>query len=81
MQAALLLALLVPAQAQVLYKCKDAQDRITYSNVRCEEQGLKKLGEVQERVTILPRNAPPPALKREEKGKAPEEQPAPAATK
>lgn len=69
MHAAVLIAFLVPAHAQVLYKCKDAQERITYSNVRCEEQGLKKLGEVQERVTVLPRSAPPPALKQEDKSR------------
>ncbi|HZQ71305.1 MAG TPA: DUF4124 domain-containing protein [Burkholderiales bacterium] len=77
MHAAVLLALLVPAHAQVLYKCQDAQQRITYSNVRCEEQGLKKLGEVQERVTVLPR---PAARKAEEKPKADDQDARPAAT-
>jgi len=40
--------------AQTMYKCLDAQRRITYSNLTCEKQGLKDAGPVADRVTSMP---------------------------
>jgi hypothetical protein len=81
MRACLVLLLLAcnpPVHAQPMLKCKDAQGQITYSNVRCEDQGLRQIGEVQDRVTVLPKPAAgaPPARARE---KPPAEAPAGAA--
>ena len=39
---------------QTMYKCADAQRRITYSNQTCEKQGLKDAGPVADRVTSMP---------------------------
>jgi hypothetical protein len=63
------LALLLPllsaaavAQTPPMYKCTDAQRRITYSNEACEKQGLKEAGQVADRVTTMPFGpAPKPA--------------------
>jgi hypothetical protein len=57
---ALLFALWSAAAAAqtVMYKCTDAQKRITYSNEACEKQGLKDAGPVVERVTTMPFTAP-----------------------
>jgi len=53
---ALLFALWSAAAAAqtVMYKCTDAQKRITYSNEACEKQGLKDAGPVADRVTSMP---------------------------
>lgn len=45
--------------AQTMYKCTDAQRRITYSNETCEKQGLTDAGKVADRVTTMPFTAPP----------------------
>jgi hypothetical protein len=42
------------AAGQTMYKCTDAQRRITYSNETCEKQGLKDAGPVADRVTSMP---------------------------
>ncbi len=49
------------AMAQtIMYKCTDAQKRITYSNETCEKQGLKDAGTVADRVTSMPFTTEPP---------------------
>ena len=55
----LIVALLCPvaAGAQTMYKCLDGR-AVTYSNTPCEKLGLKKAGEVADRVTTLPSLAP-----------------------
>ena len=40
--------------AQTMYKCVDAQRRVTYSNISCEKQDLKDAGPVAERTTTMP---------------------------
>jgi len=45
--------------AQTMYKCVDAQRRITYSNITCEKQGLKDAGPVADRTTSMPFTALP----------------------
>ena len=52
-----LLSSLVPAasaNAQSLYKCADAAGRITYASEACEKQGLKEVGPVRDRTTVVP---------------------------
>jgi hypothetical protein len=56
--------------AQTMYKCTDAQRRITYSNEPCDKQGLKDAGPVADRVTSMPFTAPQPAA-RKDSAKAP----------
>ena len=70
----LIVALLGPgaAGAQTMYKCLDGRS-VTYSNTPCEKLGLKKAGEVADRVTTLPSLAPAAA-------KAPAAKSAPAGT-
>ena len=55
----LIVALLGPgaAGAQTMFKCLDGKS-VTYSNTPCEKLGLKKAGEVADRVTTLPSLAP-----------------------
>ena len=77
MRAALTLCLMAcaaSAHAQAtLYKCKDANSgQITYSNVRCETQGLQFVGRVEDRITILPSNAPNPVPPQRKDGKGSE---------
>ncbi len=60
-----LMAASAPAGADPLtFKCSDARGRTTYSNIRCEKQGLKDAGEVADRTTTMPlgpaQKAPPP---------------------
>ena len=77
MRAALMLCLMAcgaAAHAQTLYKCKDANSgQITYSNVRCETQGLQFVGRVEDRITILPSNAPNPVPPQKKESKPPAE--------
>ncbi len=47
--------------AQATFKCADGAGRITYSNERCEKQGLKEAGAVRDRLTVVPIEAKPPA--------------------
>ena len=42
------------AAAQTMYKCVDDRQRVTYSNVPCDKQGLKDGGAVADRVTTMP---------------------------
>ena len=72
----LIVALLGPgaAGAQTMYKCLDGRS-VTYSNTPCEKLGLKKAGEVADRVTTLPSPAPAAAA-----AKAPAAKSAPAGT-
>jgi hypothetical protein len=46
-------------EAQTMYKCMDGQNRVTYSNIPCEKQGLREGGPVADRVTSMPFTAPP----------------------
>ena len=49
-----------------MYKCTDAQKRITYTNEACEKQGLKDAGQVADRVTSVPFTEPPkPAARKD----------------
>jgi hypothetical protein len=57
--------------AQTMYKCTDAQQRITYSNETCEKQGLKDAGIVPDRVTTVPFTEPPKPASRKDAAKAP----------
>ena len=57
--------------AQTMYKCTDAQRRITYSNETCEKQGLKDAGRVADRVTSMPFTEPPKPAARKDAAKAP----------
>jgi len=57
--------------AQTMYKCTDAQRRITYSNETCEKQGLKDAGPVADRVTSMPFTEPPKPAARKDAAKAP----------
>ena len=41
------------------FKCRDRSGRITYSNVRCAEQGLQDAGKVPTRITVVPAPARP----------------------
>lgn len=65
------------AAQTTMYKCTDAQGRITYSNEACDKQGLKEAGKVADRVTTMPFTEPPkPAARTEppsrtDKDKAP----------
>ena len=42
-----------------MYKCMDSQNRVTYSNITCEKQGLREGGPVSDRVTSMPFTEPP----------------------
>ncbi len=57
--AAGILPCIAPVQAQTMYKCLDANRRVTYSNITCDKQGLNAAGTVEERVTSMPFTAPP----------------------
>jgi hypothetical protein len=59
------------AATQTMYKCTDAQKRVTYSNEACDKQGLQDAGKVPDRVTSMPFTAPekPPARKDSSKQK------------
>lgn len=61
--------------AQTMYKCTDAQQRITYSNETCEKQGLKDAGPVADRVTSMPFTEPPKPAARKDAAKAPAPRP------
>jgi hypothetical protein len=47
------------------FKCADSRERITYSNERCEKQGLKDAGAVRDRLTVLPGGDTKPPAKSE----------------
>ena len=57
--------------AQTMYKCTDAQRRITYSNEACEKQGLKDAGKIADRVTSMPFTSPPKPAAGKDAAKAP----------
>ena len=57
--------------AQTMYKCTDAQGRITYSNETCEKQGLKEAGKVADRVTTMHFTEPAKPAARKDAAKAP----------
>ena len=59
------------AAAQTMYKCTDAQRRITYSNEACEKQGLQNAGTVADRVTSMPFTPPPKPVAQKDTAKAP----------
>ena len=49
-----------------MYKCTDANKRITYANETCEKQGLKDAGPVADRVTSMPfTETPKPAARKD----------------
>jgi hypothetical protein len=57
-----------------MYKCTDAQKRITYSNEACEKLGLKDAGTVADRVTSMPFTEPPkPAARKDAPKDAPKD--------
>ena len=63
--AILALPLCVQAAAPQMFKCKDADGRITYAGRECSELGLSSAGEVKERVNVTPAlkvPAAPPAV-------------------
>ena len=64
------------AAAQTMFKCTDAQKRITYSNEACDKQGLKDAGKVADRVTSMPFTPAPKPAAQKDAARAPE---APAA--
>ena len=68
----LIVALLGPgaAGAQTMFKCLDGKS-VTYSNTPCEKLGLKKAGEVADRVTTLPSPVPAAAKAPVTKGAQP----------
>jgi hypothetical protein len=52
--------------AQTMYKCTDAQRRITYSSESCDKLGLNDAGPVADRVTSMPFTQPPkPAARKD----------------
>ena len=57
--------------AQTMYKCTDAQRRITYSNEACDKQGLQDAGKVPDRVTSMPFTPPPKPTAQKGAAKAP----------
>jgi hypothetical protein len=62
MRTGLFLALVLWAAssaAQTMYKCLDANRRVTYSNETCAKQGLTDGGQVADRVTTMPFTQPP----------------------
>jgi hypothetical protein len=51
-----------PTAPTPMVKCADARGGITYSNVPCDKQGLKEVGQVADRTTVMPLGpAPKPA--------------------
>jgi hypothetical protein len=50
-----------PVTAQTMFKCKDAGNRITYSNIPCDKQGLQEAGPVADRTTTMPLGPAPQA--------------------
>ena len=50
-----------PTPLPTMYKCMDAQRRVTYSNITCDKQGLQDAGPVAERTTSMPFTEPPKA--------------------
>jgi hypothetical protein len=67
--AALIYFACFPLAAQPLYKCADAAGRITYASERCDKQGLREVGPVRERTTVVP--GPPAARVPDAASKAP----------
>jgi hypothetical protein len=53
------LALLSARLAAQTFKCTDAAEKITYSDTKCGELGLKDAGEVKDRVSVNPGYRPP----------------------
>jgi hypothetical protein len=47
-----------PAHAQTTYKCTDSSGEITYSGKQCSSLGLKEIGEVRDRLSVVPGSAP-----------------------
>ncbi len=43
-----------PLGAAELSKCLDRTGHVTYSNERCEAQGLKSAGPIRDRTTVMP---------------------------
>ncbi|MNC94964.1 hypothetical protein D3C83_119610 [compost metagenome] len=56
-----------------MYKCTDAQRRITYSNETCEKQGLIDAGPVADRVTSMPFTQPSKPAARKDAAKGPDD--------
>lgn len=60
---ALLAAWSVSGATQTTFKCLDARNRVTYSNIACATQGLKDAGPVADRTMTVPmgvpKNSPP----------------------
>jgi hypothetical protein len=71
--AGLALVWVAAADAQATFKCTDKGGRVTYTNTRCEEQGLKDAGAVKDRMMVMPSQSAPKARE------APPAKPAPPA--
>jgi hypothetical protein len=55
------LPLCAQASAAQMFKCKDADGRITYAGRECSELGLSSAGEVKGRASVTPALKAPPA--------------------
>ena len=56
---ALLFGLAADDATAPMFKCTDAAKKVTYSNVPCNQQGLKDAGQVQDRIQVTPAFQPP----------------------
>jgi Domain of unknown function (DUF4124) len=61
----------ITGAAQTMFKCTDAQRRITYSSESCDKLGLKDAGPVADRVTSMPFTQSSKPAARKESAKAP----------
>ena len=59
-----------------IYKCSDANGKITYSGKKCSDLGLKAVGEVKDQIQTIPAYRPPPGT---ESARSAPPAPAPAA--
>ena len=57
------------ADAQATFKCVDKTGRVTYTNARCEEQGLKDAGAVRDRMMVVPAQSAGQAAQAAAKGR------------
>jgi hypothetical protein len=59
--AVVALSLYAQAAAAQMFKCKDAEGKITYAGRECSELGLSSAGEVKGRASVTPALKAPPA--------------------
>ena len=68
--------LLLPgAAAAQTFKCTNAAGKITYSNTKCSDLGLRDAGEVRDRLNVNPAYRPPPGAFNPRQPAAPAEPP------